>query len=534
MSGLLQRPLHAIPSERTVAHLLHDRARCLADHPFLLAGGETWTFGEAAERAARRAGTLRVAGIAPGDRVVAMLPNGPLLVELLLACAWSGTILVPVNTASRGPQLAHVIGDSEPALVVAGDTYLDDLVSSGALSRGRLPIWFDGDGDGDGAVGARVPTLEGMEGADPIDVLPGDPLAILYTSGTTGPPKGVVCPHGQFWWWGHNTGGPLGIREGDVLYTCLPLFHTNALNAVVQALVFGVPIAVGDRFSASRFWQTLVDVDASVTYILGAMVSILAAAEPGPLDRAHRVRVALAPATPPPLWDTFRERFGIHVVEGHGMTETNLAVGARDGEQRPGWMGRAMPGFQAKVVDEHDVEVPPGTPGELVVRAEEPFTFATGYWRLPEQTVRAWRNLWFHTGDRVVADEDGWLRFLDRIKDAIRRRGENVSAWEVEQALGTHPNVTTAAAVPVPSPLGEDDVMAFVVCSDPVPSPEELAAWAEERLPYFAVPRYLEFVDELPLTENGKVQKYLLRERGVSDTTWDRGEAAARSTARRR
>jgi crotonobetaine/carnitine-CoA ligase len=332
----------------------------------------------------------------------------------------------------------------------------------------------------------------------------------------------VVCPHGQFWWWGQNTGTALGITEGDVLFTCLPLFHTNALTTVIQALVHAVPLVVGERFSASGFWQTLVDVDASVTYILGAMASILAARGPGPLDRAHRVRVALSPATSPPLWKVFRDRFGIEIIEGHGMTETNLAVGPRGGEQRPGWMGRSMPGFQAKVVDEDDVEVPPGEPGELVLRADEPFAFATGYWRLPEVTVESWRNLWFHTGDRVFADANGWFRFLDRIKDAIRRRGENVSAWEVEQVLAAHPRVLGAAAVPVPSPLGEDDVMAFVVCDDPPPSPDELTEWAEERLPYFAVPRFLEYLAELPLTENGKVRKYVLRERGVSDTAWDR------------
>ena len=181
-----------------------------------------------------------------------------------------------------------------------------------------------------------------------------------------------------------------------------------------------------------------------------------------------------------------------------------------------------MPGFQAKVVDGDDVEVEPGTAGELVVRADEPFAFASGYWRLPDATVESWRNMWFHTGDRVVSDGDGWLRFLDRIKDAIRRRGENVSAWEVEQVLTSHPRVAAAAAVPVPSPLGEDDVMAFVVCDDPVPSPEQLTAWADDRLPYFAVPRYLEYLPDLPLTENGKIRKYVLRERGVSETTWDR------------
>jgi crotonobetaine/carnitine-CoA ligase len=386
----------------------------------------------------------------------------------------------------------------------------------GSVATGSIPLWIDGATSAPSA----VPPADAPGGIR--EARPSDTLAILYTSGTTGPPKGVVCPHAQFWWWGQNTGDALGITEGDVLFTCLPLFHTNALNTVVQALVHGACLVIGDRFSASGFWQTLRDADASVTYILGAMASILAAREPGPLDREHRVRVALSPATSPQLWDVFRDRFGVTIVEGHGMTETNLAVGPRDGEQRPGWMGRSMPGFQAKVVDAEDVEVAPGVPGELVVRADEPFAFASGYWRLPDATVESWRNLWFHTGDRVVADAAGWFRFLDRLKDVIRRRGENVSAWEVEQVLTAHPDVVAAAAVPVPSPLGEDDVMAFVVCSDPAPSPDELTAWADERLPYFAVPRYIDYLAELPLTENGKIRKYVLRERGVSESAWDR------------
>jgi crotonobetaine/carnitine-CoA ligase len=184
-----------------------------------------------------------------------------------------------------------------------------------------------------------------------------------------------------------------------------------------------------------------------------------------------------------------------------------------------------MPGFEARIVDEHDDAVPDGTPGELVLRADEPWAFASGYRGMADETVVAWRNLWFHSGDRAVRDEAGWFRFLDRAKDAIRRRGENISAWEVEQALGAHPAVVAVAAVPVPSELGEDDVMVFVVASADEPDPVSLTLWAAERLPYFAVPRYVEFVDALPLTANGKVQKFALRERGVSATTWDRDAA---------
>jgi crotonobetaine/carnitine-CoA ligase len=353
-------------------------------------------------------------------------------------------------------------------------------------------------------------------------------IAILYTSGTTGPSKGVCCPHAQFYWWGVNTAAVLRIGPDDVLYTCLPLFHTNALNTFVQALVTGTRFVLGSRFSASQFWQRHIEAEATVTYLLGAMIAILASKEPTPEDRAHRVRVTLAPATSAELQATFRERFGIEVVEGHGMTETNVVLGPRDGEQRPGTMGRVMPGFRARVVDEDDAEVPEGEPGELVMRADEPFAFATGYWRMPEQTVAAWRNLWFHSGDRVIREPDGYFRFVDRMKDAIRRRGENVSAWEVEQVLLGHLDVAAAAVIPVPSELGEDDVMACVTPRDGAGlSPDDLIAHCVPRLAPFAVPRYVEIMESLPLTENGKVQKFVLRERGVTAGTWDR-EGAAR------
>jgi len=224
--------------------------------------------------------------------------------------------------------------------------------------------------------------------------------------------------------------------------------------------------------------------------------------------------------------DRFRARFGVQLVEGYGSTETNCPIGESWRAQRPGWMGRVRAGFHARVVDEHDAELPPGVPGELVLRADPPFAFATGYFGMPEQTVEAWRNLWFHTGDRVVRDEDGWFAFVDRLKDAIRRRGENISSFEVEHALIDHPAVAAVAVFPVASDLGEDEVAAAVVLregheADPV----ALIRHCEPRLAYFAIPRYLRFVDALPLTENGKVRKAVLRDTGITDDMWDR-EAA--------
>jgi crotonobetaine/carnitine-CoA ligase len=312
----------------------------------------------------------------------------------------------------------------------------------------------------------------------------------------------------------------------------LPLFHTNALNAFFQALLTGSTLVVEKRFSASAFWRSLVDHQATVTYLLGAMVPILLSKEPTPDDRAHRTRIALAPGVPPQFLAQFRERFGMALLEGYGSTETNFVIGADLAEQHPGTMGKVRAGFEARVVDDEDNEVPAGEPGELVLRASEPFAFATGYFGMPEKTVEAWRNLWFHTGDRVARDAEGRFRFIDRLKDAIRRRGENISSYEVEQVLLSHPAIETAAVYPVKSEMAEDEVMAAIVLRPGERLSElELMKFCETRMAYFAVPRYIDYVEQLPATENGKVQKFKLRERGIAATTWDR-EAAGYKVAR--
>ncbi|HLM12782.1 MAG TPA: AMP-binding protein, partial [Reyranella sp.] len=280
-------------------------------------------------------------------------------------------------------------------------------------------------------------------------------------------------------------------------------------------------------------FSTLAARRATVTYLLGAMVPILLSRVAEPAEQAHRTRIALAPGVPGHFHAEFTKRTGIAILDGYGSTETNFVIGSPIAECKPGTMGRLFEGFAARVVDAEDNEVPDGTPGELMLRAEAPFAFATGYFGTPEKTVEAWRNLWFHTGDRVVREADGYYKFVDRLKDAIRRRGENVSSFEVEQVLLSHPEIATAAAYPVRSELAEDEVMAAIV-RQPGSALDEVAIirFCETRMPYFAVPRFLEFVDVLPTTENGKIQKYKLRERGITDRTWDR-EAAGITVKRR-
>lgn len=523
-----QCPLRGLdPRERTLPALLERQASAHGARTLVRCADASLSYEQVRDRAAATAGALRAAGVAPGDRVAAMCGNRLGLLELILGCAWSGAIVVPINTASRGAQLENLLRSSGARFLLAEPPLIERLERLGA-SIALEHVWaLDGDGEVPAAVAGRpvTPRPDHTGALLPAhDVQPGDTAAILYTSGTTGPSKGVCCPQAQLYWWGVLVSESLGVQHGDVLYTCLPLFHTNALTTFVQALVSGATFVLGERFSASRFWGQVRDCEADVTYLLGAMVGILMTRAPEPEERDHHVRVALAPATPARLFDAFRERFGVQLVEGYGSTETNCAIAAeRPGIGRGGFMGTVRPGFAARAVDAHDESVPDGTPGELVLRHDEPFAFATGYWGQPDKTVEAWRNLWLHTGDRVIRDADGWYRFVDRTKDAIRRRGENISSWEVEQALLEHPAVQAAAAFPVASALAEDEVMAAVVLEPRATlTPQELIEHCRPLLPHFAIPRYLEFVAELPLTENGKVRKQVLRERGITADAWDR------------
>jgi crotonobetaine/carnitine-CoA ligase len=527
--------------QRTLPAMLRRQAEHFGDRPLLSVAGRSWTHRDAMAAASRRAASLQRAGVARGDRVALMSGNRIEFLEVFLACGWLGAVAVPINTAAMGPQVQYVLANSGARLLVIEAALLDRLHTADLTATGLQTIWVldaaaDGRPEPDAVVRVEPYPAGDTATVDAAPVGPGDALAILYTSGTTGPAKGVTCPHAQYHGWGTNTADVLGVVASDVLCTTLPLFHINALNTYAQAALTGARVVFEPRFSASGFWPAMHRTQASVVYLLGAMVPILLAQPVTDGERGHRVRIGLGPGVPAAAGRAFRERSGVPLLEGYGSTETNFVIATRlpDGASEPaqggGTMGWLRPGFDARVADEHDADLPPGVAGELLLRADAPYAFATGYFNMPQQTLDAWRNLWFHTGDRVVREADGSFRFVDRLKDAIRRRGENISSFEVEQVLLSHPGVAAAAVYPVRSELAEDEVMASLIARpDRVLDPAEVARFCEARLPYFAVPRYVDIVAELPRTENGKVQKFRLRETGVTATTWDRGGTSTRS-----
>ncbi len=514
------------PHERTVPAMLQQQALSRGTQPLLGINDLAWSYNDTLEAVARRAGALHAAGVGRGDRVALLCSNRIEFLETFLGCGWLGAVSVPINTASMGPQIEYYLTNSGARLLVIEAAFVERLATADLTRTTLRAVWIVGDAANAGSAFAALPCFAwpmATQRVAPADMNPGDTLAILYTSGTTGPAKGVICPHAQYYWWGFNSARVLDVRADDVLCTTLPLFHINALNTFAQAIIAGCSVVFAPRFSASGFWAAMQAAEVTVVYLLGAMVPILLAQPVGEGERTHRVRVGLGPGVPAAASAAFQVRTGVTLLEGYGSTETNFVIATTPDSPSTGVMGRLQPGFHARVADKNDVELPAGEAGELLLRADEPFAFASGYFGMPDKTVEAWRNLWFHTGDRVVRDADGTFRFIDRLKDAIRRRGENISSYEVEQALQSHPAVASVAVYPVRSELAEDDVMAAVVLANGQHvEPAELARFCESRLPYFAIPRYIDLVVDLPRTENGKVQKYKLRERGVTASTWAR------------
>ncbi len=518
----------------TLRALLRQRAGVYGDKPFLLTRSGAIGYRTMDRRTDRLAAGLHRLGLRPGETVLVMLPNCREFVELWFALAKLGVIQVPVNTAYRGAILGHVIADSLASTMIADPAFLDRVEAVGGEAAGlrRLILSWPGAVPEGLAAGREVLALDALyaeEAALPSGPRDGDLLAVMYTSGTTGPSKGVMITHAHAYHYALSCVEMLALDPGDVYYAPLPLFHIAGQWAVVfAALIAGAAAAVGP-FSVSSFWDEVARRRATATFLLGAMASLLHRQPP----LAEDALTPLAKALVVPLFpevEAFKRRFGVAVTTTYGSTEVNVPV--RAGFDLPDYRtcGRVKDDlYEVRIVDENDEEVPLGQVGELVVRGKRPFILMAGYWNHPEWTVKAWRNLWLHSGDAMRMDEAGNLYFVDRLKDAIRRRGENISSMEVEREIDGHPAVLESAVVPVRSPDTEDEVLAVVTVRPGMRlDPADLIRHLAPRLPYFMVPRYVEVALALPRTPTGKVQKFALRERGLGPGAWDRVRAGIR------
>jgi crotonobetaine/carnitine-CoA ligase len=511
---------------------VRDRAAKYGDRRALEVAGVTRSYREVDEFSDRLAAGLAGLGIGAGSHACTMMKNSIESIDVWFALCKLGAVEVPVNTANRGSTLQYQLHQSDARAIVIDEEFLDRL----AAVADRLPELTDvvvlREGRG---VPAEFPAtmsvheLSGLYLDDPPprpEVGRYSPSVIMYTSGTTGPPKGVVLSHEANLHLGRCTVELMGYTEADVLYTTFPLFHINArYTSVVPALECGGALVMDQRFSASRFWDICREKGVTAFNFMGALLMMLHKQPPRPGDRDHSVRAAFGAPVPPEIHDEFIARFGVRFTEVYGMTEVPNTVANLPDSFRIGAAGRETDGFEVRIVDDDDQFVPAGVAGEIVVRPKRPGIMVSEYYKMPEETVRAFRNLWFHTGDRGRLDGDGYLYFLDRVKDAIRRRGENISSWEVERIVTAHPSVLEAAAYGVASELSEEEVMIAVVAKPDHHVPvEDLIAHCAQNLPHFAVPRYVRFLPELPKTPSQRIEKYRLRSEGVTADTWDREE----------
>jgi crotonobetaine/carnitine-CoA ligase len=515
------------PEDCVLRLLLQRRAAELSDKTFaLFSNGTEWSYSKLHRVVIETSAALLRLGVRQGDMVLCWLPNGSDALRVWFAINYIGAVYVPMNLAYKGQILQHAIRLSTAKVLICHSELmarlsdidtgsLTDIVAIGNAEVFRLPELRVHDRTALEFPGAEIPPLD-------CEIYPWDTQLVLLTSGTTGPSKGVLSSYiHQF----ISCNAFQVPTSADRYLVNLPMFHTAGTISVYRMLVRGGSVALVESYDTNTFWETIRRTKSTCLTLLGGMTSFLIKSPPSPEDHDHTLRTAvIIPFSDEAL--EFSKRFSVDVYTTFNMTETSWPLMTERNPAVRGTCGRVRPGVEARIVDENDIEVEDGTIGELILRTDAPWAMNHGYLGNPEATARAWRNGWFHTGDGFRRDSDGNYFFVDRLKDSIRRRGENISSFEVEAEISLFPSVGEVAAVGVPSEFGEDDVLAVVAPkSDCTIDPGELIEFLRSRMTHFMIPRYVRIMPELPKTSTQKVQKNVLREAGVTADTWDR-EAA--------
>jgi crotonobetaine/carnitine-CoA ligase len=525
--------------ERVMGDMVADKAALLGDKTFIRFEDRQYSYRDMDVLSNRIANGLAELGVTKGTHVALMIENKPEIILLYFALGKLGAISVPLNTAAKGELLAYYMTQSDSELVVSDLGLVDRIgaITSKTpklrhivyLREDKAPSPEPAD---PGLPKSEFDTLLKASDARPkAEVRFCDLHSLIYTSGTTGPSKGNMSTHAHALSCGFVLADAYGYRPDDVLYVCLPVFHGNAwLCSVLPAFVADASIALSRRFSASAFWDDMRRYGVTQFNSLGAMTNFLWSRPPDPRDRDHKVRQVMVVPTPKQFFHAFQERFGIEFTSVYALSDCGMVTirGPKDPPEKWESGGKACEDVELRIVDDDDFEVPTGQTGEIVVRTSMPWLFAQGYYNMPDAIARTFRNLWFHTGDRGYIDKDGYIYFVDRKKDAIRRRGENISSFEVEQIVLKHDSVLEVAAFPVTSEHSEDEVMVSVVLRESRTLTEaELVAHCAENMAYFMVPRFVEFLPALPKTMTEKVEKYKLKAAAEQRlaTLWDREKA---------
>lgn len=543
MAGIGDINTWSIGQQDTVIAALDRAVAAHPDRVLLDFGGQLFTYADVDRLSTQFAHALAELGVEAGHTVLSMLDNNIDAVVCWLAANKLCAVSVPVNTALRGEFLRHQIADSKAKIIISEADYVDRIAQvSDGIPDASLILHRDNlERHPTSPIGIR--SLDEHRGSctDTITTKPNpwDLACIVYTSGTTGPSKGCMLSYNYM-----CNLARLQLRAGpatekDVTITPLPLFHMNALCVgIISNILVGARVAIVQRFSVSNFWPEVERSGATIASILGSMGGLLAQATDNAsmkkcFGQIHTVRGNPFTEETKKIW---RDRFGAKQVggNGYGLTEASVITSLPGGEYAaPGSSGKRVPDFDVRIFDELDRELPANSPGEIVVRPLRPDIMFMGYWGRPADTVKLMRNMWFHTGDIGKFDDDGFFYFVDRKKDYLRRRGENISSFEMEAAFSAHPEIEEVAVHAVPSDKGEDDVKVTAILK-PGSSlkPEDLFKWATSAVPYYALPRYIEFRKTMPKNPQGRVLKYELREEGKTASTWDMEESDIQVTKR--
>lgn len=517
---------HRIPDRRTcvVRYLIDDMAKDRPDQVYaIFEDGGSWTYARFRELVVAKASGLQKLGIKKGAHVAVWLPDGRDALISFFAVNYLGAVFVPFNTAYRGSILEHVLANSDATLLIAHAGLLDRLegIDTAAIRQiivvGKTPANMSFETFEFDEIDGEEHDLDELE--SPID--PWDNQAIIYTSGTTGPSKGVLSSYLHL----YTNAGPDSwhfVTGDDRFLVNMPIFHIGGLGIPFVMLARGGSIALLENFSTDTFWDFVRRTECTAIFLLGVMATFLMKQPAAENDKDNPVRLAfMVPLTG--AAGPFHERFDIDVFTIFNMTEISSPIVSEANPVKLGTCGKARVGVDVRLVDGNDCEVPVGDVGEMIVRTDRPWAMNSGYYKNAEATAKAWRNGWFHTGDAFRCDDEGFYYFVDRVKDAIRRRGENISSFEVESQVMLHPSVREAAVIGVPSEYSEDEVMAVIALVEGATiDMTELSRFMANKLPYFMVPRYVRLLDALPKTPTNKVQKAQLRSQGITADTWDR------------
>jgi crotonobetaine/carnitine-CoA ligase len=510
--------------ERLIGDFLAKQSQRIGDKTFLEFENSNWTFSEVNSKSLAVAKGLLTLNVKSQSGVLVMLPNCPEMIFSWFGCAMIRAVNIPINPYLMGDILARPFIDSQAEIIIIHADFLKVLntLPENVISTIKNIVIVGGGCNQIFESSAQIIHFdEWIEDAklQPAFTLEGnyqDIQTIFYTSGTTGPAKGVQTTNAHQFSAAIGLIRVVGLTQEDVLFTPFPLFHGFAARlGVLPCLLVGATVKVAPKFSAENYWRQVVKAKATVGHSLFSTPRALLEQAPNEYEKKHQLRVMFNSH----YSKEFEERFKVPLVEGFSMTETGFVLYSNWEQRKIGSSGKVHEDWEAKLVDEYDQDMPIGEVGELVVRPKLPFIMMLGYLNQPESTVKAFKNLWFHTGDMMKRDDEGYYYFVDRAKERIRRKGENISSFDIEQIINDHSGVNECVALPLPNGK-EDDIRLIIVRSDQSLAEQELADWIKEKLPKLMWPSYIEFVEALPYTPTFKVEKLKLMRQGLTENAW--------------